>query len=393
MKNIIRQFLRLEAAAGLILIVVTLFALMIANSPLQNVYHLFLDVPVSVKISSLDISKPLLLWINDGMMAIFFLVVGLEIKRELINGSLKGRDKALFPAIAALGGMLIPALIYLLFNGADETTRQGWAIPTATDIAFALGVMALLGSRVPGNLKVFLLALAIIDDLGAIIIIALFYTHQISLDALGVAAIAIALLAWLNWSGVSKTSAYLIIGLILWVSVLKSGVHATLSGVIVGLMIPLNTPKQKYSLSEELEQSLHPWVAYLILPLFAFANAGVSFEEVSLSGLASLLPSGIACGLFFGKPLGIFIFCWLAVKLGVAKLPDGINFKQIFAVAVLCGIGFTMSIFIASLAFERADEMLSTYSRLGVLVGSAAAAVTGFYLLSMVLPGRKKLPA
>lgn len=391
MTNIIRQFLRLEAAAGLILIIAAVIALVMANSPLQGIYHLFLDVPVSVKINALDISKPLLLWINDGMMAIFFLVVGLEVKRELIDGSLAGRDKAMFPAIAALGGMLAPALIYLLFNGADEITRQGWAIPAATDIAFALGVMALLGDRVPTSLKVFLLALAIIDDLGVIVIIALFYTHQVSLGALSIAAVAIAVLAYMNWCGVSKISLYLFIGLILWVSVLKSGVHATLAGVIVGFMIPLHTNKDKKSPSEALEHSLHPWVAYFILPLFAFANAGVSLEGVSISGLTSLLPLGIACGLFFGKPLGIFTFSWLAVKLGIAKLPDSINFRHIFAVSVLCGIGFTMSIFIASLAFEGMDDAaLSTYSRLGILLGSTAAAVVGYGLLRAVLSGKKR---
>ncbi|CAI2070687.1 Sodium/proton antiporter nhaA [Serratia ficaria] len=337
-----------------------------------------------VKISSLEIAKPLLLWINDGLMAVFFLVVGLEVKRELMQGSLAGRDKAVFPAIAALGGMLAPALIYLLFNGTDEVTRQGWAIPAATDIAFALGVMALLGNRVPTSLKVFLLALAIIDDLGVIVIIALFYTHEVSLAALGVAAAAIALLGLMNWRGVGKTSLYMMVGLVLWVAILKSGVHATLAGVIVGFMIPLKVKKGP-SPSETLEHELHPWVAFMILPLFAFANAGVSLQGVSLDGLTSLLPMGIAAGLFIGKPLGIFIFSLLAVKIGIARLPEGIGFKQVFAVSVLCGIGFTMSIFIASLAFGDADAALSTYSRLGILLGSTAAAVVGYGLLRMSL--------
>ncbi|CNF46802.1 Na+/H+ antiporter NhaA [Yersinia similis] len=389
MTNIIRQFLRQEAAGGLILIIAAAIALLMANSSLQGVYQSFLDIPVSIKIASLDISKPLLLWINDGLMAVFFLVVGLEVKRELMEGSLAGRDKAVFPAIAALGGMLAPALIYLLFNGADEVTRQGWAIPAATDIAFALGVMALLGNRVPTGLKVFLLALAIIDDLGVIIIIALFYTQQVSLQSLGIAAAAIALLAYMNWRGVGKTSAYLLVGLVLWVCILKSGVHATLAGVIVGFMIPLHTKDQR-SPSESLEHGLHPWVAYLILPLFAFANAGVSLQGVSFAGLTSLLPMGIATGLFIGKPLGIFAFSWLAVKLGIAKLPDAINFKQIFAVSVLCGIGFTMSIFIASLAFEGTDIALTTYSKLGILLGSTTAAVVGYSLLRLALPARRK---
>lgn len=389
MTNIIRQFLRQEAAGGIILIVAAVIALMMANSPLQGAYQGFLNLPVMVKISSLEIAKPLLLWINDGLMAIFFLVVGLEVKRELMQGSLAGRDKAVFPAIAALGGMLAPALIYLLFNGGDDIARQGWAIPAATDIAFALGVMALLGNRVPTSLKVFLLALAIIDDLGVIVIIALFYTHEVSLAALGVAAAAIAVLALMNWRGVSKTSIYMIVGLVLWVAILKSGVHATLAGVIVGFMIPLKVKKGP-SPSETLEHEMHPWVAFLILPLFAFANAGVSLEGVSLNGLASLLPMGIAAGLFIGKPLGIFIFSWLAVKSGIARLPEDIGFKQVFAVSVLCGIGFTMSIFIASLAFSGADEAFSTYSRLGILLGSTAAALVGYALLRLSLAHRGK---
>ncbi|CAI0965359.1 Na+/H+ antiporter NhaA [Serratia quinivorans] len=385
MTNIIRQFLRQEAAGGIILIVAAVIALIMANTPAQGIYHTFLNLPVMVKVSSLEIAKPLLLWINDGLMAIFFLVVGLEVKRELMQGSLAGRDKAVFPAIAALGGMLAPALIYLMFNGADEVARQGWAIPAATDIAFALGVMALLGNRVPTSLKVFLLALAIIDDLGVIVIIALFYTHEVSMAALGVAAASIAVLAFMNWRGVGKTSLYMIVGLVLWVAILKSGVHATLAGVIIGFMIPLNVKKGP-SPSETLEHELHPWVAFLILPLFAFANAGVSLQGVSLSGLTSLLPAGIAAGLFIGKPLGIFTFSLLAVKLGIAKLPEGIGFKQVFAVSVLCGIGFTMSIFIASLAFGDADVVLSTYSRLGILIGSTTAAVVGYGLLRMSLP-------
>lgn len=388
MTNIIRQFLRQEAAGGIILIIAAVVALIMANTSLQGLYQSFLSLPVMVKIASLEIAKPLLLWINDGLMAIFFLVVGLEVKRELMQGSLAGRDQAVFPAIAALGGMLAPALIYLFFNGADEVTRQGWAIPAATDIAFALGVMALLGKRVPTSLKVFLLALAIIDDLGVIIIIALFYTYKVSLMALAVAAAAIAVLAIMNWRGVGKTSMYMIVGLVLWVAILKSGVHATLAGVIVGFMIPLQA-KHEPSPSETLEHELHPWVAFLILPLFAFANAGVPLQGVSLSGLTSLLPMGIAAGLLIGKPLGIFTLSWLAVKLGIAKLPENINFKQVFAVAMLCGIGFTMSIFIASLAFAEAAPELITYSKLGILLGSTSAAVIGYVLLRQTLPKRQ----
>ncbi|CDH31295.1 Na+/H+ antiporter NhaA [Xenorhabdus bovienii] len=388
MTAIIRQFLKLEAAGGIILIIAAIVALVLANTPLQGIYHQFLNLPVAVQFAALEIKKPLLLWINDGLMAVFFLIVGLEVKRELMEGSLAGRDKAVFPAIAAVGGMIAPALVYLLFNGGDEIARQGWAIPAATDIAFALGVMALLGKRVPTALKVFLLALAIIDDLGVIIIIALFYTKTVSLTALGLAGAMIALLAWMNWRGIAKTSVYLMVGAVLWVCILKSGVHATLAGVIVGFMIPLRCQKG-HSPSESLEHGLHPWVAYLILPLFAFANAGVSLQGVTLNGLTGMLPVGIALGLFIGKPLGIFLFSWISVKLGMAKLPEKIGLRQIFAVSVLCGIGFTMSIFISGLAFEGLNDAFSTYSRLGILIGSTAAAVIGYGLLNILLPKRK----
>ncbi|PHM66265.1 Na+/H+ antiporter NhaA [Xenorhabdus stockiae] len=385
MTAIIRQFLKLEAAGGILLIIAAIIALVMANTPLEAIYHQFLNLPVAVQFAALEINKPLLLWINDGLMAVFFLIVGLEVKRELMEGSLASRDKAIFPAIAALGGMIAPALIYLLFNGSDEITRQGWAIPAATDIAFALGVMALLGNRVPTALKVFLLALAIIDDLGVIIIIALFYTKSVSMVALGLAATMIGLLVWMNWRGVAKTSAYLVVGVILWVCILKSGVHATLAGVIVGFLIPLRC-KNGHSPSEALEHGLHPWVAYLILPLFAFANAGISLQGVSLEGLSGMLPVGVALGLFIGKPLGIFLISWLSVKLGIAKLPAGIGMQQIFAVSVLCGIGFTMSIFISGLAFEGLSEDFSTYSRLGILIGSTTAAFIGYGLLNKLLP-------
>lgn len=385
MTAIIRKFLRLEAAGGLLLIIAAIVALIMANSPAQGLYQQFLDIPISVKISSLELDKPLILWINDFLMAIFFLVVGLEVKRELLEGSLAGKDKAIFPAVAALGGMLAPALIYLLFNGADDITRQGWAIPAATDIAFALGVMALLGKRVPTELKVFLLALAIIDDLGVIVIIAFFYTSSLSLVALGLAALCVALLVIMNWRRVENTAAYLVIGLILWVCILKSGVHATLAGVIVGFLIPLHGTNNTKP-SEELEHVLHPWVAYMILPIFAFANSGVQLNGVTFDGLMSTLPLGVAAGLLFGKPLGIFLFSWISVKLGFAKLPESINLRQVFAVSVLCGIGFTMSIFITGLAFDGLDDSYSTYSRLGILLGSTLAAFLGYFLLKVVLP-------
>ncbi|MDX7923989.1 Na+/H+ antiporter NhaA [Aeromonas media] len=388
MSDVFKRFLKLESASGIILILAALLAIGLANSALAEHYQSFLNTQVQVRIAALDINKPLLLWINDGFMAIFFLLVGLEVKREMLEGALSSRVQATFPAIAAVGGMLAPALIYAFFNYEDEITRAGWAIPAATDIAFALGVMALLGKRVPTSLKVFLLALAIMDDLGVIIIIALFYTQQLSLTALAVGIVATLALLWMNRRGEDRIGLYMLVGLVLWVAVLKSGVHATLAGVIVGFMIPLNG-KRYASPLKHLEHVLHPWSAYLILPLFAFANAGVSLDGIQLSDLLSPVPMGIILGLFIGKPLGIFTISWLSVKLGIAQLPSGVNFRQIFAVSILCGIGFTMSMFIASLAFEHGGLDYGSYSRLGILVGSTLAAVIGFIALRISLPNRE----
>ncbi|TNI61508.1 Na+/H+ antiporter NhaA [Aeromonas media] len=388
MSDVFKRFLKLESASGIILILAALLAIGLANSALAEHYQSFLNTQVQVRIAALDINKPLLLWINDGFMAIFFLLVGLEVKREMLEGALSSRVQATFPAIAAVGGMLAPALIYAFFNYEDEITRAGWAIPAATDIAFALGVMALLGKRVPTSLKVFLLALAIMDDLGVIIIIALFYTQQLSLTALAVGMVATLTLLWINRRGEDRIGLYMLVGLVLWVAVLKSGVHATLAGVIVGFMIPLNGKRYSSPL-KHLEHVLHPWSAYLILPLFAFANAGVSLDGIQLSDLLSPVPMGIILGLFIGKPLGIFTISWLSVKLGIAQLPSGVNFRQIFAVSILCGIGFTMSMFIASLAFEHGGLDYGSYSRLGILVGSTLAAVIGFIALRISLPNRE----
>ncbi|PSW18976.1 Na+/H+ antiporter NhaA [Photobacterium sanctipauli] len=381
MTDAIRKFLKLESAGGIILIIAAAVAMVIANSPLQDVYNGTLHS----YIAGLSVAH----WINDGLMAVFFLLIGLEVKRELIEGALNTKEKAIFPAIAAVGGMIAPALVYVAFNFADPQAIQGWAIPAATDIAFALGIMALLGSRVPVTLKVFLLALAIIDDLGVIVIIALFYSSDLSTLALAVAFASTAALFVMNAKNVTKLSWYLVVGAVLWISVLKSGVHATLAGVVLGFAIPLSGEDGRsdtHSPLKHLEHALHPYVAFLILPLFAFANAGISLEGVSLSGLTSMLPLGIALGLFIGKPLGIFTASYLAIKTGMAKMPEGIGFKQIFAVSVLCGIGFTMSIFISSLAFVGAPEEFSTYSRLGILLGSTVSALVGYAMLSRSLP-------
>ncbi|WP_168428328.1 Na+/H+ antiporter NhaA [Erwinia amylovora] len=385
MNLFLKKLVKNDATGGVILIIAAAIAMFLANNDnTRQLYQALLALPVQFRVGALDINKDLLLWINDALMALFFLLIGLEVKRELIMGSLKGRERAMFPLIAALGGMLAPGLIYATFNHHDAQALNGWAIPTATDIAFALGILALLGSRVPAALKMFLMALAVIDDLGAIVIIAFFYTSDLSLLSLAVAAASIAVLAVLNLCGVRKTSVYLAAGMVLWVAVLKSGVHATLAGVIVGLFIPLKK-QEGHSPAVELAHGLHPWVSWLILPLFAFANSGVSLSGVSFDGLFSAVPIGIMLGLFIGKPLGVTLSCWLAIKLKVAALPENTRLLDIAAVGVLCGIGFTMSIFIASLAFDGAHEALVTLAKLGILSGSVISALVGYTLLRMKL--------
>jgi NhaA family Na+:H+ antiporter len=331
-------FVQHEAAGGLTLMVAALAALIVSNSPLSRLYDGFLDIPVGVRFGPLGIDKPLLLWINDGLMAVFFFLVGLEIKRELLRGELSTFRQAALPVLAAAGGMALPAAIYIAINAGNPAALRGWAIPTATDIAFAAGVLALLGSRIPVSLKIFLLALAIIDDLGAIIIIGLFYTEHLSPATLLPAGVGVAVLWALNARGVSRPAPYVLTGIFIWVCVLKSGVHATLAGVIVALAIPLqsDTPEQP-SLLEQLEESLHPWVAFAVLPLFAFANAGVSLQGLSLAKLMAPVPLGIALGLLVGKPLGIVGATWLAVKSGLAVRPEGASWSQIVGLGVLAG--------------------------------------------------------
>ncbi len=386
--KLLHRFFQNEASGGIILILAAALAMLLANLGVtRDLYHAFLETPVELRVGVLEINKNMLLWINDALMAVFFLLVGLEVKRELVQGSLASRQRAAFPVIAAIGGMVVPALIYLAFNWQDPVARHGWAIPAATDIAFALGVLALLGNRVPMALKIFLMALAIIDDLGAIIIIALFYTSELSVLSLGVAAAAIAALALLNICNVRRIGIYVLVGMVLWTAVLKSGVHATLAGVIIGFFVPLKSQEDK-SPAKQLEHVLHPWVAFMILPLFAFANAGVSLEGVTFGGLTSMLPLGIIAGLFIGKPLGISLFCWLALKLKLASLPHGTTWRQIMAVGVLCGIGFTMSIFISTLAFGPHAPELIVWAKLGILTGSLLAAFIGYALLKMKLSGQ-----
>ena len=381
MVQLIQRFLKLESAGGILLLFSAAVAMLLANSPLSSQYNDFLNLPVSLQIGSFSINKTLIHWINDGFMAVFFVLVGMEVKKELFEGALSSYQQAIFPAIAAVGGMIVPALVYWFIAKQDPSLANGWAIPMATDIAFALGIMALLSKQVPLPLKIFLLALAIIDDLGAIVVIALFFSHELSVQALIFSGISILTLVLLNRFRVSALCAYMVIGAILWASVLKSGVHATLAGVIIGFCIPLKGKKGERPL-HDFEHILAPWSSFVILPLFAFANAGVSFDGIDVSMISSPLLLAIACGLIIGKPVGVFGFSYISVKLGLAKLPDGINFKQIFAVAILCGIGFTMSMFLASLAFDAdAGESVNTLSRLGILLGSTVSATLGYLFL------------
>jgi NhaA family Na+:H+ antiporter len=373
-------FFHHEAAAGVVMLGAALAALIASNSPLEWLYDLFLGTPVAVRIGALAIDKPLLLWINDGLMAIFFFLVGLEIKRELIRGELSTLRQAALPAVAALGGMALPALIYVAVNVGDAAALRGWAIPSATDIAFAVGVLALLGPVIPSSLKIFLLALAILDDLGAILIIALFYTEHLSWISLAFASAGILVLWMLNARGVARVAAYALTGLFIWICVLKSGVHATLAGVVVAFAIPLGSENDgSRSLLEQLEESLHPWVAFAVLPLFAFANAGVSLRGFSVDSLLQPIPLGIAAGLFFGKAIGIFGATWVAIAVGLGARPEGATWTQVFGVGVLGGIGFTMSLFIGMLAFP--DPAHAAPLRLGVLVGSLLSASVGFVVL------------
>jgi NhaA family Na+:H+ antiporter len=368
-----------EAGLGIILILSTILALFLANSPFSSFYSQFLDTPIKIQFANFEIAKPLILWVNDGLMAVFFFLVGLEVKREVLEGTLSSISKVILPAIAAIGGMAMPAVIYLLINYNDPIAFKGWAIPTATDIAFALGVLALLGKRIPTSLKVFLMALAIIDDLGAIIIIALFYTTDLSITSLIIASFAIIGLFLLNFFNVTRKSFYILFGIILWASVLKSGVHATLAGVILAIFIPLKEIEGK-SMLKEFEHELHGFVSYFVLPLFAFVNAGIDLRGLDIQTLFTGAPLGVMLGLFLGKQLGVFGFSMLAIKLKIAKMPDGITLRKFYGVSVLTGIGFTMSLFIDSLAFG--DASLFNYAdKLAILLGSFLSGVAGYLIL------------
>jgi len=384
----IKEFLKFEAAGGILLALAAVVALILANTPLYTFYDAFLSVPVSVQVGDLIIAKPLLLWINDGLMAVFFFLVGLEIKREALDGELSDLRKAMLPIIAAVGGMVVPAGIYVLLNLGNPGGLPGWAIPAATDIAFALGVLSLLGARVPTALKVFLLALAIIDDLGAIIIIAIFYTADLSVISLVLAAICLVALLTLNLAGVRRKTPFILIGVVMWVCVLKSGVHATLAGVALAFFIPLAKDSEGESPLRTMEHALHPWVAYGILPLFALANAGVSFAGMGFGDLFAPVPLGIALGLFLGKQIGVVAFGFAAVRLGICRLPEGTNWLAYYGVALLTGIGFTMSLFIGTLAFSDPANLVGV--RIGVIGGSILSGVMGYIVLQFALSGDRR---
>jgi NhaA family Na+:H+ antiporter len=384
----IKDFLKLETAGGLMLMVAAVLAMVVANSPLARYYDALLAVPFTVMLGDYGLSKPILLWINDGLMAVFFFLIGLELKRELLEGELSDLSKLALPAVAAIAGMAFPAMIFSYFNWGDDIAMQGWAIPAATDIAFALGVLALLGDRVPTGLKVFLLSVAILDDILAIVVIALFYTSDLSVASLSVAAACVTFLALMSWRGVRSELAYILVGLVLWVSVLKSGVHATLAGVALAFFIPIKADEDGYSPLRRLEHDLHGPVAFAILPIFAFANAGISLSGLSMSSLLEPLPLGIAMGLIVGKQVGVFGMTWLGSKLGLGSLPEGVTWSSLYGLSVLCGIGFTMSLFISSLAFEETSVNLLAMDRLGVLAGTLIAAFWGFLVLWKVLPRR-----
>lgn len=381
----LKDFLRLESSAGVLLVAATIVALIVSNSPLSGLYERLLNVPLVVALGDLVVDKPLLLWINDGLMALFFFLIGLEIKREILEGQLSSRDQLILPAAGALGGFVVPAAIYAAFNWGNPETMDGWAIPAATDIAFALGVLMLLGSRVPIGLKMFLTSIAIFDDIAAIVVIAIFYTQDLSLFALTAGVVGVGSLFVLNRLGVTRIAVYVTVGIIVWLCILKSGVHATLAGFAVACTVPLRTEGDRPPPLRHLEHSLHPWVAYMILPLFAFANAGVSFSGIDMEILFGSVSIGIAVGLFIGKQLGVFGIVWLAVKLKLAALPQGSTWMSVYGVTLLTGIGFTMSLFIGSLAFERGafDHLAAT--RVGVLAGSILSAIAGYLVLRRTL--------
>lgn len=380
----VKAFFEFEAAGGIVLALAAIAAMIIANTPLNAWYESFIHAPVAIQMGDFKIAKDAHHWINDGLMAIFFFLVGLELKREVLIGELSNVKQIILPAGAAIGGMIVPAIVYILFNYNEPEYWKGWAIPAATDIAFALGILSLLGNRVPNSLKVFLVSIAIFDDIGAILIIALFYTSDLSLSSLGFAALCLPVLYVLNRRNVTSVTPYILVGIIMWIAVLKSGIHATLAGVVLALFIPMfDRTDPEHSPVEELEHDLQNTVSYGILPLFAFANSGISLEGAGIGELFHSVPLGIAAGLFIGKQIGVMIMCWLIFKLGISKMPNGMNFKQIYGAALLCGVGFTMSLFIGGLAFGGGTSLFD--ERLGIIMGSIVSGIAGYLVLKAAL--------
>jgi len=381
----VSDFMQLASAGGILLLLAAIVAMLVANSPLSSLYDSLLDTQVAVQVGALAIDKPLLLWINDGLMAVFFFLVGLEIKREVMEGELATFSQIILPGMGALGGMLVPAAIYTWLNWQDQVALDGWAIPVATDIAFALALLGVFGARVPIALKVFLLTLAIFDDLAAIVIIAIFYSGDLSLTALAIGAAALALGVGMNRLGVTRPTSYILLGIVLWIAVLKSGVHATLAGVLIAFCIPMRDREGRSPL-RELEHDLHRPVAFAILPIFAFANAGLALGGMSATDLVHPVTLGVVLGLFVGKPLGVITFVGLAVLLRWVRLPPSINWLQVLGAGFACGIGFTMSLFIAGLAFEHGSGEYFSGDRLGILLGSVLSALMAYLLLHLSLP-------
>ena len=381
--NVFKNIFKHEAAGGFILVFAAIVAMIMANTPLNGFYQGFLEIPVSIRFADFEIAKPLILWVNDGLMAIFFFLVGLEIKREILEGNLSSVSQITLPGIAAIAGIAAPALIYVWFNIDDAIAIKGWAIPSATDIAFAIGVFTIFGKNLPLSLKLFLLSVAIFDDIGAIVIIALFYSQDLSTTSLAVALSGMAVLFVFNRFKVRTQGAYILVGVIVWAAVLKSGVHATLAGFALAWFIPLKLKNEDgHAMLPHLEHKLHNWVGFFVLPLFAFANAGVSLGGISMDTMFNPITLGIAAGLFVGKQLGIFGICWLVIKAGLAKLPEGATWLQLYGVTLLCGIGFTMSLFIGTLAFEDQPLQYQTSVKVGVLFGSLISALVGAFLLA-----------
>ncbi len=364
-----REFLRLESASGILLLGALAIVLLIANSPLYSYYEAFIDIPMQIRVGGLDLHKPIQLWMNEGLMALFFMLLALEIKREVIEGELSSFRQVILPLIAAAGGIIVPIAVYFITIRGNMENVAGWAIPTTTDVALVLGLLALLGKRIPTSLKIFFIALSIVDDIVAVILIAIFYSSNVSLYSLMIASIGVIVLVILNIKGVTRNAAYFVIGLVIWVAVIKSGVHATLAGIVVGFCVPLRNKKDpQHSPLRDLEHALHPWVAFLIAPLFIFMNAGVPFASDAKIGFLHPVPIAIALGLFLGKQLGIFLSVFIAIKCRITKLPEDVNWIQMYGIAVLSGVGFTMSLFIASLAFGQGKFEIA--SRQGILTGS-----------------------